>query len=196
MQQVPDEAMSCPHCGYDGTYENESCALPLGSRVNGRYALGKTIDSDGETITYIGFDIPARKRVAIKEYMPASGAVRSGEAVEARQGAEIHYKNGLSDFSELYGSLKLLSYETGMIAVQDFFTANDTAYAVLEQFDGITLREFMDIKKEPLTFDQAMRLFDPVFDALRAIHGAKLIHRGVSPETIYIRKDGAVKLGG
>ncbi|MEG1650384.1 MAG: protein kinase, partial [Oscillospiraceae bacterium] len=199
MCAVPSDAKSCPKCGYNGSQKNPEQCLPIGYRLCSKYVVGMHKSFDGDSCTYIGFDCTANTVVEIKEFLPHSGCSRDkqdGYSLRPTQDAELHYKTALMDFVELYRNLAKLSNEQTVIKVQDFFEANLTAYAVLETFNGVTLREFLDMMGGTIPFDKCMILLSPVLDALSRIHSVNLIHRGVSPETIFVNRNGDVKLGG
>lgn len=195
MSRVAADADHCPKCGYNGTQQNESYALPIGTHLGERYVVGMVTDCDGTTITYAGYDRKSG-RVTIKEYMPVSAASREGTAIVAAQSTEIHYKTGLSDFSELFGKLAELSNQAGLLSVREVFSMNNTAYVVEEFFGGITLAEYLELRKEPISAAQCLSLMKPVFDGASAIHRANLLHCGISPQTIMLKSDGTVKLTG
>ncbi|MEG1557932.1 MAG: PASTA domain-containing protein, partial [Oscillospiraceae bacterium] len=92
--------------------------------------------------------------------------------------------------------LQKLSHIAAIITTTDFFEANQTAYAVLDIFDGITLRELLTLKGGEFDYAQCLTLVNPLIDAVSAIHAVNLIHRGISPDTIYVNRNGDIKLSG
>ncbi len=197
MSAVSAQASACPVCGYNGTQKNPQQDLPIGYRLRGRYVVGREKEHEGDCVTYAGYDCSRNAVVEIKEFL-LRGACKRGEnnALVANPDAELQYKTAMIDFCELYRNLFKLSEEPTVIQVVDFFEANQTAYAVLENFHGVSLREFLDMVGTTLPFDKCLTLLTPVLDALSRIHSVNLIHRGVSPETIFVNRNGDVKLGG
>ena len=198
MSKVPSDAERCPYCEYDGSQENDSYALPIGARVGERYVLGRTLDCDGETITYVGFDLVKRSRVMVREYMPVHGSMRDPEtgAVTPKTGAEIHYKTGLSDFGDMFAALKELSGAKGLIATTDLVSKGNTMYAVQEFFAGVTFTNFVKRNEDNLTAERCVELLSPVFDALLTVHNRNMLHGGICPNTIKLNREGEVKIGG
>ncbi len=197
MNAVPADAKACPKCGYNGSQKNPDNDLAIGYRLRGRYVIGMEKYHDGDCVTYAGFDCTDNTVVEIKEFL-LHGACKRDEnnILIPNQGAELHFKTAMMDFCELYRNLAKLSAEPNVIHVNDCFEANQTAYAVLETFNGVTLREFLDMVGGTMPFDKCIVLLTPVLDALSRIHSVNLIHRGVSPETILVNRNGDVKLGG
>ena len=198
MKAVPAGATECPNCGYNGTQRNPDPCLPIGFRLAGRYVVGHKLDSDSGSVSYVAFDMSRHCTVELREFLPQDGCVRSDDGtLHPKQGAELHYKTALVDFCDLYRTLASLNGVDSLLRTLEFFEAGGTAYAVLEHFDGaLTLRELLSKSGGVLTFDRCFKLLSPVFDALEAMHNANLIHRGVSPDTIFINLNGDVKLGG
>ena len=198
MSRIDADAAFCPYCKYDGSQENDPYALPIGSRVGEKYVLGRTSDCNGETITYVGFDLTAKTRVLIREFMPLHGSVRDPETgvITPKTGAEIHFKTGLYDFTELYGALRAINSLEGLVRTLDVVSCNSTVYAVLEYFAGVSFRSFVKRNTGKLTAERCMELLSPLFDALVVMHDRKLLHCAVSPDSIKLNRDGDVKIGG
>lgn len=198
MNAVPSDASRCPNCGFNGKQTNEEGSLPIGFRLAGRYVVGMRKGHDGDSITYVGYDTTLNKSIEIREFCLHDGCERDEESMEivANEGSELLYKTSLMDFSELYKNLRKVEGQPGMIRVPDFVEANNTAYAIVDLFDGITLREFLSMAGGTVSSEQALKLLMPVMNAVEAIHAVNLIHRGISPETIFVNRNGDVKLGG
>ena len=198
MSAVPGDAKACPKCGYNGTQKNPPECLPIGYRLRGRYVVGMRIDRDGDSVAYAGFDCSGNLPVEIREFLPRGGCMREPEtnALHPNAGAELHYKTALTDFSELFRNLRKLENEPAVVRVTDFFEMNQTAYAVMEKFDGVPLREFLSMTGGSIPFEKCLVLLSPVLGAIESIHSVNLIHRGISPDTIFVNRNGDVKLGG
>ena len=61
----------CPYCGFSesGYKQNPRC-LPLNTILAGKYLVGKVLGEGGFGITYMGYDLNMKTRIAIKEYFP------------------------------------------------------------------------------------------------------------------------------
>ena len=198
MNMVPGDALSCSACGFNGSQQNPEICLAIGHRLNNRYVVGRMRESDGDSVCYSGYDLQLSKIVEIREFLPVNGCSRTAETgrLIPKIGAELHFKTSLMDFSDLYRNLRKLTYEEGIVKTLDFFEGNQTAYAVLDCFDAVTLREFLGLKSGIITWEQCRTIMEPVFNALNSIHSVNLIHRGVSPDTIFVARSGEIKLFG
>ena len=198
MNSVPVDAANCPNCGYNGSQQNDMNCLPIGYRLAGRYIFGMRKAYDGDSSTYIAFDSALNRRIEIKEFLPQGFCRRNPETMELvpNPGCELLYKTSLMDFSELYKNLRKIEDNPGIVRVYDFMDTNATAYAIIDSFDGITLREFLSMAGGKITCEQATKILNPIFGTLEAVHSVNLIHRGISPETIFVNRNGDVRLGG
>ena len=80
--------------------------------------------------------------------------------------------------------------------VLDVFCENNTAYAVYEYINGISLKTYLANSAGEIAWEQAKELFSPFFTTLSLIHSAGIIHRGISPTTIFVTDKLELKLTG
>lgn len=187
----------CPVCGYeDGDPPKASHHLPVGTVLNDRYLVGRSIGEGGFGITYVAWDRALDIKLAIKEYFPVSLATRiPGQTVVSVVGEERRetYEYGLSRFLDEARILAQFDQTPGIVSARDFFEANGTAYMVMNYLEGMTLKQYL-LKKGPLSFETAVAVLMPVMDALREVHRRGLVHRDVSPDNIFITDKGQVRL--
>ena len=67
---------------------------------------------------------------------------------------------------------------------------------MFEHIDGVTLRQYLNENAGEIDWEEASKLFYPIFNTLAAVHSSNLIHRGISPENIIINHKGEIKLTG
>ena len=192
-----NEDRVCLTCGRK---EDDKPALPnqLGRRtmLNKRYLIDKAIGEGGFGITYSAWDVTEGRHVAIKEYYP-SGYVsrdpRSGAVIINNKKNHAATNRGLKRFIDEAQNLARVSDHSGVVAVLDFFSANNTAYIVMEFLDGISLKKYVR-RKGKLDEETVLTILKPVVYSLREVHAAGLIHRDISPDNMLITKNGEVKL--
>lgn len=164
--------------------------------LNKRYLVDKAIGEGGFGITYSAWDVTDGRHVAIKEYYP-SGYVsrdpRSSAIVINDKKNHAAVNRGLKRFIDEAKNLARVSDHRGVVAVLDFFSANGTAYIVMEFLDGISLKKYVR-RKGRLDEATVLTILRPVIYSLREVHAAGLVHRDVSPDNILITKNGEVKL--
>lgn len=153
---------------------------------------------NGEGASYIAFDTVVESAVEIREYMPDNlcKRERGGVQILVDQGQEAQYKALMSDFLELMHQLTRMRTLTTVVQAYEVFEENNTAYAVFEHIEGVTLRQYLNENAGEINWDSASKLFFPLFGTLAALHSSNLIHRGISPETILLNHKGEIKLTG
>ncbi|MCM1055602.1 MAG: PASTA domain-containing protein [Bacteroides sp.] len=189
---------TCPLCGYFDAESYISSYLAPKTFLADRYIAGKLIGYCGESALYIGFDTEAGRKVTIREYMPDTLCVRErdDEIVSVRSDKLPLYKTYLAEFIELHSTLMRSSNIRCIQPVLDVFTQNNTAYAVMEYIGGISLKAYLTNCGEVMTWEQIKELFPPVLTALSMLHGLGIVHRGISPSTIFVSERNELRLIG
>lgn len=188
----------CKLCGYSDSDPCIPTYLVPKTFLNGRYIVGKLISYNGEGASYIGYDTVEKTRVIIKEFMPDALCSRMKGETEITVNADNSalYKTYMSEFADLHRSLMKLRGTAHIQAVNDIFRENGTCYAVLEYISGISLKTFLENSAGMLSWEQVKELFPPILTTLSLIHAAGIIHRGISPQTIFVTDNMELKLGG
>lgn len=188
----------CPGCGFRSAELQMRHALPYRTMLQKRYLVGRARKSNGEGITYIGYDTVLNIPIELREYFPQTLCSRVGGGVDVRisDGSETVYRELLSSFLNYAREIAHLRELSAIVQIYDIFEENHTAYTVSEWSESITLRYFVERSGGSLSWNSARQLFMPVLSALSALHNAGIRHLGISPDTLYIMKDGRMKLGG
>lgn len=187
----------CPICGYNPDEPANPMFLTPGSTLDGRYVVGKVLESNGEGVTYIGYDTVTSSTVNIREYFPAGLCQRYDDgSVIMLSGKEYNYNDMLRRFTDLSKALFKQNELPALFDVLDVREANNTAYRITRAVPGITLREFLMRNGGQLKWEQARLLFVPLVSSLAVLNNAGIFHRGISPDTLIVGKDGRLRLGG
>ena len=193
-----DENGNCTICGYNENTPHLPSYLAPGTVLNERYIVGKIKSYNGESAVYLGFDTITSSKVMIKEYMPDTLCSRekSSALINVDQNYVAQYKTFMSEFVELNKTLSKMRTLSHVISVTDLFGENNTGYAIMTYFDGITLSEHLKNNAGELSWEEVKKIFPPIFTTLSLVHNAGLIHRGISPDNILINDRGEIKLTG
>lgn len=71
------DMVRCPYCGFSPSeYQQNPRCLPSDTILAGKYLVGKVLGEGGFGITYMGYDLNMKTRVAIKEYFPVELVTR------------------------------------------------------------------------------------------------------------------------
>jgi len=198
FQEKPDADGLCPHCGFD-LAENEKkfpVALRAGTVLNDRYIIGRVLGQGGFGITYLALDTQLNAKVAIKEFMPGEIATRVGGTTVSvmmdTKSEEFAY--GAERFQEEARTLAKFIGNPNIAAVTSYFDENDTSYFVMDYIEGISFKTYIANHGGKISVEETLNVMIPVLRALTAVHAEGFIHRDVTPDNIYITKDGIVKL--
>lgn len=162
-----------------------------------KYLIGKALGEGGFGITYVAWDLQQGIKVAIKEYFPSGYVTRvaaSNQVIINSKQNQAASNRGLKRFVEEARALAKIKNLAGVVNVRDFFSANGTAYIVMEFLDGVSLKKYLQRKGGKISVDEVLTIMRPVMDSLTQVHKIGLIHRDISPDNILITKFNEVKL--
>lgn len=189
----------CPHCGYlHRKSSDQMFALQPGTILRGRYLIGRVLGQGGFGITYIGYDISLIKKVAIKEYFPASCVFRDSERNTVLQWnpteeARTAQKSGMEFFLKEARKMNRVDSIPQVVHVLEVFEDNDTAYIVMDYIAGESLAQRVT-RSGPVSWQFVQNLLLPVADVMQEVHAAGLIHRDLSPDNLMIQPNGIIKV--
>jgi hypothetical protein len=145
-----------------------------------RYRLLSPLGEGGMGTVWRARDELLRREVAVKEVRaPAGPAASEVERMYARlereawAAARVTHRN--------------------VVTVYDVVTQDGRPWIVMELVRGITLAELLDAEG-PIDPRRAARIGAEVLAALRAAHGAGVLHRDVKPANVLLSNDGRVVL--
>lgn len=198
MKMIPEEAVSCPYCDYTENSAYNPKAMEEHSILAGRYLMGKVLGLNGEDITYIAYDTEDKVTVKIKEFFPDTICQREegSQNVKVFSGCEGLYQKYKEEFIDLNRTIGTNPDIKILIPATNLFEMNHTVYAVFVYADGIEFGDFLARNLGDLTWEQVRYLFVPFLRDLQTMHDIGIIHGGISPHTILINKDGALRLTG
>lgn len=190
--------LECPKCGWKESGLPESTLhLPPRTILAGKYILGRVLGQGGFGITYLAWDINLKTKLAIKEYLPQSIVTRvpgDRDVITYKESLSDQFDYGLEKFLQEARTLARFIDHHHIVSVRDFFRESNTAYLVMNYLEGKTLKEHLEQNSAPLSYSQIHQLFSPLLDALEDIHRAGILHRDISPDNIYLRRDGKLVL--
>ena len=188
----------CPYCGFD-LAENQQkfpVALRAGTILNNRYIVGRVLGQGGFGITYLAFDTQLQAKVAVKEYMPNDISTRiDGTTVSvAMETKADDFTYGSERFQEEARTLAKFIGHPNIAGVSSYFDENGTSYFVMDYIEGVSFKSYIANNGGRVSVEETLNVMIPVLRALTAVHAEGFIHRDVTPDNIYISKDGNVKL--
>lgn len=189
----------CPFCGFHNDTVAPAPYLPLRTVIGGRYTVGKVISASGDGVTYIAWDTENRETVTVREFLPVENITRlQGQTeVTVNEDSRLVFYDSVREFLALNRKLAMSRNLSALIPVIDIIEENNTAYAVSEYLETITLRDFL-LKSRTgyLGWDRVKTLMMPVLTTVASLHSMDIYHRGISPNTLVLGRDGKLRLTG
>lgn len=196
FEQMSDSDKECPSCGYNPKSPYSPSYIAPGTMLNERYLVGVLQSHNGEGATYVAFDTVISCKVLIREYMPDAlcTRVKDTPVINVNHSNVAQYKSLMAEFTELNKKLARLRTLNHINPVLDLFSENNTTYAVFEYIEGENLIAYLKHNAGELSWKKVSKMFPPLFTSLGMLHNAGIVHRGISPQTIYVTNKGELRL--
>jgi serine/threonine protein kinase len=181
----------CPNCGYNADEERNPIVLPYKTALNNKFLVGRMLGKPGGFgITYLAWDSVLHTTVAIKEYLPRDLATRASNGVtvlllDPKEKDQFIF--GLHQFLKEARTLAQFSHPN-VVRAREFFQQNNTAYLVMDYYEGVSLEEFVQKKGGKVSEQNAFNIMLPILDGLREVHQKGFLHRDIKPANIYLTK--------
>lgn len=188
----------CHRCG-EVYKRNSPLYLQPEGKLNKQYLIGRVLGHGGFGVTYLGYDIQLRTRVAIKEYYPKEWAYRDGQSgLLYPHGGETSQLFEMGKQRFIQEARLLTNFRNqNIIRVINSFEAMGTAYYIMEYLDGQTLNEYLrqqaqELRQEvhTLNFEETLQVIVPLMKGLQEVHQLGYIHRDIKPDNIYLSEQG------
>ncbi|QKJ85700.1 Flagellar hook-length control protein FliK [Paramixta manurensis] len=165
-------------------------ALPVGYRFN-EFEIKEVIGGGGFGIVYRAWDHQLERTIAIKEFMPASLAVRNDDLTLVLRSERFSktFHAGLNSFIQEARLLARFNHPN-LLHVLRFWVQNDTAYMGTVFYSGTTLSNLQQQHPELIDETWIRRLLPPLFGAINIIHQEGYLHRDISLDNIQIQDNG------
>jgi hypothetical protein len=163
--------------------------VEAGVVLDDRYLVDEALDQGGMGSIWTATDQETGDRVAVKVLrLDAYTQGRFSPAERARRRAEL-----LKRFEREGAILEELSHPAIPRLLHRGYLSEEP-YLVMEYVDGISLREFLDLRR-PFPFDAAIAIAVQVAEALGHAHSCGVVHRDLKPGNVAVAfGSGAVKL--
>lgn len=148
----------------------------IGKLLDERYEIKSMLGQGGMAVVYSAFDIIDKKNVAIKILR------------------EEFLKNDdfIKRFNNESKAIAVLSHPN-IVKIFDFSFGDKIQYIVMENIDGITLKEYIE-QRQKLPWKEALYFVVQILKALSHAHNSGVIHRDIKPQNIMLLRDGTIKV--
>ena len=169
--------------------------LPVGTHLRD-YEINGLIGEGGFGIVYLAWDHSLQRKVAIKEYMPASMASRvaGSSAIVVKSDRHLDtFKAGLKSFVNEARLLARFDHPS-LVKVYRFWEENGTAYMAMPFYEGPTLKTALAQLGHVPSEAELRGWLTPLLDALTVMHAAQCFHRDIAPDNILLTSAGPLLL--
>lgn len=163
--------------------------LTSGTVLDGKYRIEKILGSGGFGITYLATDISLDKLVAIKEFFPKEYCHREDNTLSVTV-SNPSQKEFIERYREkfLKEARNIAKMDNpNIVKIYTCFTANETAYYVMEYVPGRNLAQIVKADG-PMSVERAAGYIRKIGEALEYIHAKKINHLDVKPANILIKE--------
>ncbi|MFY7974962.1 MAG: serine/threonine-protein kinase [Rubrivivax sp.] len=160
-----------------------------GPRI-GPYIGASRLGVGGHGIVYRARDAALGRKVAVKEYMPATLAQRApwGGVRPRSERHEAAFAAGLKSF---LNEAKLLAFfdHPALVKVHQFWAENGTAYMAMTLYEGMTLKAWLAQLGAPPSEAWLRQMAGELIEVLGLMHERQCYHRDIAPDNILMRFD-------
>lgn len=149
----------------------------INKKLDGRYLIEELLGTGGMANVYRGRDLQENRAIAVKvlreEFLTNADLVR-------------RFKNESKAISVLN--------HPNIVKVYDISVSEKLQYIVMEHIDGITLKEYMEYRAQPLTYKETLHFVTQTLKALQHAHEKGIVHRDIKPQNIMLLGNGNIKV--
>jgi serine/threonine protein kinase len=170
--------------------------LAIGTRLR-EYEVKGLIGEGTCSIVYLAWDHALQRKVAIKEYMPASLVGRVRGSADVVVAADRHVDSVRTGLASFVNEARLLARfdHPSLVKVYRFWEENGTAYMVMPYYEGPTLKAALaDLGHVP-SEDELRTWLKPILNAVAMLHESGTWHQNIGPDEIVLTPFGPVLLG-
>lgn len=173
-------------------------ALNVGVTVRGpvhSYKIIKILGRGGFGVTYLVEtqirygNIPVKARFAMKEHFMAKLCNRGSDGCTVVFSDQVtkQVRDSLNSFSKEARRLQSLHIDNpNVIKINEIFTANNTAYYIMEYIEGVDLGNYV-AREGALSQAATEAIMLPIIKAVAVLHANRLTHYDIKPANIMLR---------
>lgn len=171
--------------------------MPPYTILDRKYLIGRVLDEDGFSITYVGLDLDQKEKVMVKEYYPHGCVTRlegsyGKVTIMSGKSTEV-FQKGQKQFDKELVTLVMFRKLPVIIAGKSYFVENGTTYIVKEFVEGQKLEQVLELYGGRVSADSFIKLMRQVMHSMQTVHEWCMIHGDISPDNMLIDAKGNLK---
>ncbi len=162
-------------------------SLPQGSMLE-HYRIERVLGQGIFGITYLAYDTQEERQVAIREHFPNNYVFRGADRMQVLPQEDSEDIGWMQEnFLEEAQMLQTLD-QAQLVKLHRTFTANGTAYYVMDYIEGVPLSEASELRhsSHQWTEEELRSLLDSLLGALEYLHAKGALHGDIKPENILV----------
>jgi len=170
--------------------------LAVGTLLRDTYRIEGHLSSGGFGNTYVARHKYFDEQYAVKEFFMKGVSQRDGNNTTVSVSNPLNqeqFDEQKNKFRKEAQRLRRL-HNPHIVAVNDLFDENGTAYYVMEYVDGESLADRLKRTGKPLSEAEVRDLLPQILDALEEVHNHNIWHLDLKPANIMVTRDGNVKI--
>src|SRR6185503_11502546 len=168
-------------------------ALPTGVLLAERYRLVRQLGgSSAFAISYLAEDVGGSAPAVVKEFFPRAFVGRGPDGTSVRPHSpedERDFVRALRRFVNEGASLAEIAHPN-LVRARRLTEANGTAYLIMDWHQASPLRDVVRGSGGRLAPADAGLMVQRLLSALEPLHADGAIHRDISPQSVYVLRDG------
>ena len=184
MEPIND-SHTCSNCGFDGNLPQIIGELKPGTLLKDRYYIGKIFSQNSSSTVYIGYDEQLKTKVFVRRF--------TGEKL--RGGTSLSKEELIERFLSYSKSLASINLCNILPRTIDIFELDYAGYSVTEFFDGESLKQLINSGIK-ISNGNAFKIAEELLKGIKIMHHSRIMFGAISPESLYILKNGDVRLFG
>jgi len=170
--------------------------LPIGTRLR-EYEVKGLIGEGTCSIVYLAWDHALQRKVAVKEYMPASLVGRIQGSTNVVVAADRHLEAVRAGLKGFINEARVLGRfdHPSLVKVYRYWEENGTAYMVMPYYEGPTLKAALTELGHVPSESELRTWLKPILNAVTLLHEGGVWHQNIGPDEILLTPFGPVLLG-
>ena len=177
---------NCPKCGFHSTPLEKEGYLTEETVLKGRYYIGNIFSKTIDSTVYIAYDLELNKKVFVREF--------TGEHISklSKRHSPIELVQRFMSYAKTTAAMSINDILPRTV---DTFSENSIGYLVTDYFEGESLKTLLGSEIK-ISSSNSLKIAEQLLKGFKNMHNSGVIFGSLSPDTLYILKNGEVRIFG